>query len=60
MSAQRFDRGNLQARNSVAVAALRGIFSEVDAGDVEAHAIRHLMVLLFSMAYGIACGIALP
>jgi len=51
---------NLEARYNMALAALTEAFSEMNAGDIEAHAIGHLVGSLYHIAHGTACGIALP
>jgi len=51
---------NLEARYNMALATLAGAFSETNAGDIEAHAIGHLIGSVYRIPHGIACGIALP
>jgi len=51
---------NLEARYNMALATLTEAFSETNAGDVEAHAIGHLVGSVYRVPHGVACGIALP
>jgi len=51
---------NLEARYNMALATLIEAFSETNAGDIEAHAIGHLIGSLYQIPHGMACGIALP
>lgn len=51
---------NIEARYNMALAALTEAFSETNAGDIEAHAIGHLIGSVYHIPHGMACGIALP
>jgi alcohol dehydrogenase class IV len=51
---------NLDARYNMALATLTEAFSEMNAGDVEAHAFGHLIGSIYRIPHGVACGIALP
>jgi alcohol dehydrogenase len=51
---------NLEARYNMALATLTEAFSETNAGDIEAHAIGHLIGSVYRIPHGMACGIALP
>lgn len=55
-----FDGTNLLARTNMAWATLIEAFSESNAGDVEAHAVAHLLGGRYKVHHGEACGIALP
>jgi len=55
-----FDGGNLEARTSMAWATLIEGFSESNAGDVEAHAVGHLLGGYYRIHHGEACALALP
>lgn len=54
------DGGNLEARTNMAWATLMEGFSESNAGDVEGHAVGHVLGGYYSVHHGEACGIALP
>jgi alcohol dehydrogenase len=51
---------DLEARYNMALAALLAGLSEGNAGDIEAHAIAHVIGAFYQIPHGIACGIALP
>jgi alcohol dehydrogenase len=51
---------NIEARYNMALATLIEAYSETNAGDIEAHAIGHLIGSLYRIPHGTACGIALP
>jgi len=51
---------NMEARYNMALATLTEAFSETNAGDIEAHAIGHLIGSVYHIPHGMACGIALP
>ncbi|MFQ6054178.1 MAG: iron-containing alcohol dehydrogenase [Candidatus Bathyarchaeia archaeon] len=51
---------NLEARYNMALATLTEAFSETNAGDIEAHAIGHLIGSVYGIPHGMACGIVLP
>lgn len=55
-----FEGSNLEARSNMAWAALIEGFSESNAGDVEGHAVAHLLGGYYRVHHGQACGIALP
>jgi len=52
--------GDMEARCNMALATLMGALSETNAGDIEAHAIGHLIGSVYDVPHGTACGIALP
>ena len=54
------DGRNLAARTDMAWATLMEGFSESNAGDVEGHAVAHLIGGYYRIHHGQACGIALP
>ena len=51
---------NLQARYNMALATLTEAFSEMNAGDIEAHGFGHLLGSMYRIPHGIACGVSLP
>jgi len=51
---------NLEARYNMALATLAEAFSETNAGDIEAHAIGHLIGSVYGIPHGVACGLVLP
>jgi alcohol dehydrogenase len=51
---------NLEARYNMALATLTEAFSEMNAGDVEAHGFGHLIGSVYRIPHGVACGLALP
>jgi alcohol dehydrogenase len=51
---------DMEARYNMSLATLTEALSETNAGDVEAHAIGHLIGSLYKIPHGTACGIALP
>ena len=55
-----FNGNNLEARTNMAWATLIEGFSESNAGDVEAHAVGHVLGGYYAVHHGEACGIALP
>jgi alcohol dehydrogenase class IV len=55
-----FDGSNLEARTNMAWATLIEGFSESNAGDVEGHAVAHVLGGNYRIHHGEACGIALP
>jgi alcohol dehydrogenase class IV len=55
-----FDGNNLDARTNMAWATLIEGFSESNAGDVEGHAVAHVLGGNYRVHHGQACGIALP
>ena len=55
-----FEGSNLEARSNMAWATLIEGFSESNAGDVEGHAVAHLLGGNYRVHHGEACGIALP
>lgn len=54
------DGSNLEARTNMAWATVMEGFSESNAGDVEGHAIAHVLGGYYRVHHGEACGIALP
>jgi alcohol dehydrogenase class IV len=54
------DGSNLEARANMAWATLIEGFSESNAGDVEGHAVAHLLGGYYRVHHGQACSIALP
>jgi len=55
-----FDGSDLEARTNMAWATLIEGFSESNAGDVEGHAVAHVLGGNYRVHHGEACGIALP
>jgi alcohol dehydrogenase class IV len=55
-----FHGTDIEARYNMALATLTEAFSEMNAGDIEAHAVGHLIGSLYRIPHGMACGIALP
>lgn len=55
-----FEGSNLEARTNMAWATLIEGFSESNAGDVEGHAVAHVLGGNYRVHHGVACGIALP
>ena len=55
-----YQPNNLEARYNMALATLTEAFSEMNAGDIEAHGFGHLIGSVYRIPHGIACGIALP
>lgn len=55
-----FEGSNLEARTNMAWATLIEGLSESNAGDVEAHAVGHLIGAYYRIHHGVACGIGLP
>lgn len=55
-----FEGTNLEARKNMAWATLIEGFSESNAGDVEAHAVAHVLGGYYKVHHGEACAIALP
>jgi alcohol dehydrogenase len=55
-----YQGNNVEARYSMSLATLTAAYSETNAGDVEAHAIGHLIGSLYKIPHGIACGVVLP
>jgi alcohol dehydrogenase class IV len=55
-----YQPNNLEARYNMALATLTEAFSEMNAGDIEAHAFGHLVGSIYRIPHGVACGIALP
>jgi len=55
-----FHGSNMEARYNMALAALTTALSENNAGDIEAHAVGHLVGSVYHIPHGTACGIALP
>lgn len=55
-----FEGTNLEARTNMAWATLIEGFSESNAGDVEAHAVAHVLGGYYKVHHGEACAIALP
>lgn len=55
-----FDGSNLEARTNMAWATLIEGFSESNAGDVEAHAVAHVLGGYYQVHHGEACALALP
>ena len=55
-----YQGNNLDARYNMALATLTEAFSEMNAGDVEAHGFGHLIGSIYKIPHGVACGIALP
>jgi alcohol dehydrogenase len=60
LRAATLDGSNLEARTTMAWATLMEGFSESNAGDVEGHAVAHLLGGYYQVHHGEACGIALP
>jgi alcohol dehydrogenase len=54
------DGSDLEARTNMAWAALIEGFSESNAGDVEGHAVAHVLGGFYRIHHGVACAIALP
>lgn len=54
------DGSDLEARTNMAWATLIEGFSESNAGDVEGHAVAHVLGGTYRVHHGQACGIALP
>lgn len=55
-----YQGNNVEARYNMSLATLTAAYSETNAGDVEAHAIGHLIGSLYKIPHGIACGVVLP
>ncbi|HIH88702.1 TPA: iron-containing alcohol dehydrogenase, partial [Candidatus Bathyarchaeota archaeon] len=55
-----YQPNNLEARYNMALATLTEAFSEMNAGDIEAHGFGHLIGSVYRIPHGIACGLALP
>ncbi len=55
-----YQPNNLEARYNMALATLTEAFSEMNAGDIEAHGFGHLIGSVYRIPHGVACGIALP
>lgn len=55
-----YEGSNLEARTNMAWATLIEGFSESNAGDVEGHAVAHVVGAFYRVHHGQACGIALP
>jgi alcohol dehydrogenase class IV len=55
-----YQPNNLEARYNMALATLTEAFSEMNAGDVEAHGFGHLIGSVYRIPHGVACGLALP
>jgi alcohol dehydrogenase class IV len=55
-----YQGNNIEARYNMALATLTEAFSEMNAGDIEAHGFGHLIGSIYKIPHGIACGIALP
>ena len=55
-----YQGNNIEARYNMALATLTEAFSEMNAGDIEAHGFGHLLGSIYRIPHGTACGIALP
>lgn len=55
-----YQGNHVEARYNMSLGTLTAAYSETNAGDVEAHAIGHLIGSLYKIPHGIACGVVLP
>lgn len=55
-----YQGNNIEARYNMALATTLEAYSEGNAGDIEAHAIGHLLGSFYKIPHGTACGLPLP